>query len=314
MGCPQLNCEFARLEQEALLHISGPDALSFLQGQTTCDTRLIDREHALPGAYCTPQGRVVCDFLLCELGPDHFGLRLRRDIREESGKTFGKYIVFSKATLEAGRDDWLVFGAWGPGAAQALETVFGALPEQRYGVLSGDGFVLVRMDEEGQLYECYLEASRADCRERLTAATQPGSEEAWRARQVASGLARIEAATVGEHVPQTLNYDLTGHISFKKGCYTGQEVVARLHYRGKPKHRTYLADLPVDAACTPGSKVLDAVTGKVAGSIVNTASAGDGVRVLVEATAEGLANGLQLDDGDATPLRQAALPYPLGSD
>lgn len=309
-----MNCEFTRLEQEALLHISGPDALAFLQGQTTCDTRVIDRAHALPGAYCTPQGRVVCDFLLCELGPEHYGLRLRRDIREESGKTFGKYIVFSKATLEAGRDDWLLFGAWGPGAAGALENVFGALPEERYGVHSGDGFALVRMDGEGLLYECYLEASRGDYSERMAAAMQPGSEEAWRAQQVASGLARIEAATAGAHVPQTLNYDLTGHISFKKGCYTGQEVVARLHYRGKPKHRTYLADLPVDTACAVGDKVLDAVTGKAAGSIVNAASTGAGVRVLVEATAEGVANGLQLDDRDATPLLQATLPYSLGND
>lgn len=311
-GYIHLNCQFARLERDALLHISGPDALTFLQGQTTCDTRKIDREHALPGAYCTPQGRVVCDFLLCELGAEHYGLRLRRDIRGDSSRTFGKYIVFSKAELQDTRDDWLVVGVWGARATEALASVFGAVPGERFGARSGDGFVLVRLDEAGQLYECYLDASRgADYLEHMAGAMQAGSESEWQAQQITTGIARIEAATAEEHVPQTLNYDITGHVSFKKGCYTGQEVVARLHYRGKPKRRTYRADLPAGAACSAGCTVLDAVTGKPAGSIVNAAAAGDVIHVLVESTVDGLANGLQLDDGNGTPLVQAPLPYAL---
>jgi len=92
-----LNCNYALLEQEALLHIVGPDTLKFLQGQTTCDTREVDSEHATPGAFCTPQGRVICDFLICELAPEHFSLRMRREIRDNSATAFGKYIIFSKS-------------------------------------------------------------------------------------------------------------------------------------------------------------------------------------------------------------------------
>lgn len=310
-----LNCHYARLQQEALLHISGPDALTFLQGQTTCDTRVIDGEHALPGAYCTPQGRVVCDFLLCELGPEHYAMRLRRDIRAASSATFGKYIVFSKATLDENRDDWLALGVWGPDATRALDGVFGNAPAQRFGAQSGDGFVIVRTDDEGRQYECFFEESRAaGYLEKMAATMQPGNETAWRAQQIADGLARIEAHTVEEYVPQSLNYDITGHISFDKGCYTGQEVVARLHYRGTPKRRTYLAALPAETDCKAGDKVLDATTGKPVGSIVNAVVAENYTGVLVEATADGLANGLQLDDGSGTTLEPGTLPYALASD
>ncbi len=311
----RLNCHYARLEQEALLHISGPDTLTFLQGQTTCDTRLVDGGHALPGAYCTPQGRVVCDFLLLELGPEHYALRLRRDIRGSSSATFGKYIVFSKAELDEERDDWLVLGVWGPEATEALRSIFGGAPQERFDALSGDGFVLVRMDAEGRQYECFLDESSAPgYLDDMAATMQAGEQSGWRAAQITDGLARIEAATVEEHVPQSLNYDITGHVSFNKGCYTGQEVVARLHYRGKPKRRTYLAGLPADTPCNAGDKVVDAVTGKSAGSIVNVAATAGGTRVLVEATADGLANGLQLDDGSGIVLEPAALPYALDSD
>ena len=72
-----MNAHFAKLPGDALLHISGPDTLTFLQGQTTCDTRQVDAGHAVPGAYCTPQGRMVCDFLLAQLDDGHFGLRMR---------------------------------------------------------------------------------------------------------------------------------------------------------------------------------------------------------------------------------------------
>jgi folate-binding protein YgfZ len=310
-----LKCQFARLEQEALLHISGPDALTFLQGQTTCDTRTVDREHALPGAYCTPQGRVVCDFLLVELGDEHYALRLRRDIRAASSQTFGKYIVFSRATLDDSREDWAVTGVWGPDAMQALRAVFGGAPEQRFGALCGEGYVLVRADEEGHQYEVYLHESRAGhFHTAMSEAMQEGAEAEWQARQLDSGLARIEAATVEAHVPQTLNYDLTGHISFNKGCYTGQEVVARLHYRGKPKRRTHLAALPAGRPCAAGTRVLDATTGKATGSVVNVATAQGNTRVLVEATTDSLLNGLLLDDGNRTPLAPGTLPYSLQGD
>jgi folate-binding protein YgfZ len=307
-----LNCQFSSLEQEALLHIVGPDSLKFLQGQTSCDTRKVDPNHALPGIFCTPQGRVVCDFLLCELDEDHFSLRLRRDIRSSSSATFGKYIIFSKADLEDTREDWKSVGIWGPTSVQALTELFGEIPAERFGASAGDGYALVQLDETGQQFECYLHESSAErLLLRMGELMQAGTEPEWQALQIASGLARIESTTVEEFVPQTLNYDLTGHISFDKGCYTGQEVVARLHYLGKPKRRTYVAQLPAETTSTTGCPVFDASSGKNVGNIVNSCVVQGITHALVAATTAGAANGLRLEATSGDLLALGTLPYEL---
>jgi tRNA-modifying protein YgfZ len=306
-----LNCHYCPLEQDALLHITGPDALKFLQGQTTCDTRKVTPNRPVPGAFCTPQGRVVCDFLLCELGHEHFALRLRRGIRAGSSAAFGKYIIFSKAKLDAAREDWQPYAVWGPEAASALSQVFGALPGEHMGATCGEGFTLLQLDERGRQFECYLHESTGAARlARMGELMQAGAEADWQALQIANGIARIEPATVEKFVPQVLNYDLTGHISFNKGCYMGQEVVARLHYRGKPKRRTYVAELPLAEPCAAGAAVHDAASGESVGTIVNCCAAQGKTHALVAATEAGVANGLRLAAGGPL-LTLGQLPYAL---
>jgi folate-binding protein YgfZ len=310
-----LNCYYSPLEQEALLHITGPDTLKFLQGQTTCDTRRVDTHHAVPGAFCTPQGRVVCDFLLCELAAEHFALRMRRDIRANSATAFGKYIIFSKAKIDATSEDWLAVGVWGEDASKALADVFGELPTGRFGARCAGDFVLVQMDEAGQQFECFLQlATSGDHLTRLQVLMSERAESEWQARQITSGIARIEAATIGEFVPQVLNYDLTGHISFKKGCYTGQEVIARLHYRGKSKRRAYAAELPGQTSCAAGAELVDPVSGQNIGNVINCSHAQGKALALVAATAEGVEKGLRLGAIDGPSLTVLDLPYAVEAD
>ncbi len=302
-----MTCYYTTLPGEALLHISGPDTLTFLQGQTTCDTGPVDATRAASGAYCTPQGRVVCDFLLAQLGAEHFGLRMRRDIRAHAAAVFGKYIVFSKAEVDAEREDWAVAAVWGEGAAGALEAEFGGAPATPMDAISGEDFAIVRTAAGEESFEVFF----ADGGARLDGlAATAADEAAWQRLQIEAGIARIEAPTVETFVPQVLNYDLTGHISFTKGCYTGQEVVARLHYRGKSKRRCYRADLPGSAAAAPGAD-LYLPGGQAAGEMVNSVAAnGNGV-ALVTATEEALAQGLHLDDTDGPRLSLERPPYPL---
>lgn len=312
-----LSCYYAKLEKEALLHIEGPDALTFLQGQVTCDTRELTANTALPGLYCTVQGRVVCDFLLCTAAPDHLLLRMRRDIRTVAATLFAKYIVFSRAELDAQREDWQVSACWGPEAATALEQVFGTLPRERYASSSGEGFVLVQVDAKGQQFECYLHSSAAELESRLRERALTGSDTTWQAEQIASGIARVEAGTTGEYVPQPLNYDLTGHISFTKGCYTGQEVVARLHYRGKSKRRLYLADisageLPAGLQIQAGDPLYGEDNSRAIGNVINWVECESGEqRMLVTTTEAGLNTGLRLRDNKGPALHTSATPYPI---
>jgi len=305
-----VNCYYTLLEQEALLHITGPDTLKFLQGQTTCDTRKVDPQHALPGAFCTPQGRVVCDFLLCELAQEHFALRLRRDIRASSAAAFGKYIIFSKAKIDAAREDWIVIGVWGADASRALAEIFGELPAGRFGARCADDFVLVQTDELGEQFECFLQQSSSGAYlARMETLMSAGSESAWQALQITGGIARIEEATVGEFVPQVLNYDLTGHISFKKGCYTGQEVIARLHYRGKSKRRAYATELAGQIECKAGADLVDSASGQNIGNVINCCHVQNKTLALVATTAEGAGNGLRLGTIDGPPVTVLDLPY-----
>lgn len=302
---------YTPLEQEALLHIAGPDSLTFLQGQVTCDTRSLDAQQALVGAYCTPQGRMVCDFLLCQLGPEHFALRMRRDIRKDSAAIFGKYIIFSKAELDAQSDDWQVLGCWGPGAAGALRDIFDTVPDQHLGTRGGEGFLLVQLDEQGEQFECYLDKKmQAVALPQLDELLTLSVESAWQALDIRRGIGRVEAATSGEFIPQMLNYDLTGHVSFSKGCYTGQEVVARMHYRGKPKRRMYLASVDTNVDLAAGTPLYSGGEQSV-GNIVNNCVVDGATLSLVVATAEGVENGLLAGAANGPALLIGELPYSL---
>lgn len=307
-----MNCHFAPLAQEALLHITGPDTLKFLQGQVTCDTRKIDAGNALPGAFCTPQGRVVCDFLLFGIGPEHYALRMRRDIRAASSAAFGKYIIFSKAKLDASNEDWIPVALWGEDAASAVRELVGEAPAGLFGVSRSEGAIAIQTDAHGRQFECFLNATvSAALLAQLAERAHASTEAQWQAMQITAGIARIETATALEYVPQNLNYDLTGHISFKKGCYTGQEVVARLHYRGKPKRRCYLATSIAAADCPAGTALFAADSGQNIGNVVNWAATADGAVALVSTTAASAASGLLLGDANGPPLVLGQLPYTL---
>lgn len=315
-----MSCFYSPLQQEALLHIEGPDSLTFLQGQTTCDTRHVTATDSVQGAYCTPKGRVVCDFLLHELAKDHFALRLRRDIREHSAAVFGKYIVFSKAQLDS-NDNWQVTGIWGETAADALAQTFGSAPNGQMTAVTGDGFKLVQVDTQRQQFECYITSRKSSQLEILAGLATLSDEQSWQALQIDAGWGRICAATVEEFLPQVLNYDITGHVNFKKGCYTGQEVVARLHYRGKSKRRLYRVLLPENGhtlpAAAPGEPLFTKGTAQSIGNVVNSVTSPSEsdtqARALLVATAEAVASGLYLGDSAGEPMGDALtlleLPY-----
>lgn len=302
---------YSELRSEGLLHIKGPDTLKFLQGQTTCDTRKLVATQALPGAYCNPQGRVICDFLLAELAGEHVVLRMRRDIVETAASALGKYIMFSKAELDSGRDDWAVIACWGDGAGSVLKAMAGTLPGGKYSAVATEGCVVVRMADEEPRFEIYLNRQEhPEYLQTIQQAMQASDESAWRAWQIAQGNVRVEAAITGEFLPQLMNYDLTDHVSFNKGCYTGQEIVARLHYRGKPKQRTHLLELAGEHALPAGSKLFTPGHNNSTGTVLNSAVEDGKTLCLAAVNAQGISGGLQLEE-DGAKLTPLELPYAL---
>lgn len=307
-----MSAHYALLEREALLHLTGPDSLTFLQGQTTCDTRKVDSGTTVAGAYCTPQGRMVCDFQLGQVGEEHFLLRLRADIAEAAVSTFGKYIVFSKAELDPQRRDWQVVACWGDTVGEALREIIGGLPAGPNQAMAGEGYLLVQVDEAGTQFEAWLDmAQHGDHFETIQQHLEPGDSAAWEALQIRAGLGRVEGGTVEEFLPQMLNYDVVGHVAFDKGCYTGQEIVARLHYRGKAKRRMYLAEssqLPP----LPAGTALSAIGSESnAGTVVNSVASEGAALYLVSATESAAAAGLSAIGDASHQLYVGSLPYSI---
>ncbi|MEH6570771.1 MAG: hypothetical protein V7709_16950 [Halioglobus sp.] len=311
-----LDAHYSKLEQDGLLLIQGPDSLNFLQGQTTCDTSKIDGEHALLGAYCNPQGRMCCDFLLVGIGEDQFALRMRKDIISSSAAVFGKYIIFSKATLNSDNSEWHVFAFWGKDVREALSTIVPTMPVAKLAAVTEDSYTLVQIDEAGSQYECYINVNApADIVEKFHAIAPRAQEEHWHALQIKAGIGRIENNTSEAFIPQMLNYDITGHVNFKKGCYTGQEVVARMHYRGKPKRRAYVASLPGAEITDAGTALFSGESAQSVGNIVNSAHDASGkTMVLIVSTVPGIENGLHLGGPNGQQLEVGQLPYSIEKD
>ena len=309
------------MPQRGALLIRGPDTHTFLQGQTTCDLDLLTPQRALNGAYCTAQGRLLCDFRVLGVDADSWLLCMHRGICDSSAATFGKYIVFSKAEISNASEDWCSFAVWGERLAGELGLETGA--QNR--VFELDGAWWVQTDEAAQRYEALVPAARAQAfSDTLAGVLQPAEEAQWQLAEINAGLGHLEPATVDMFIPQMLNYQLTGHISFNKGCYTGQEVVARMHYRGKLKRPMYLARVTVDhamdvgaaAAGTPaaGTPLYKPGSEQSIGNVVNCVADGAYWRLLAVVTSAALDAGVHLAAPGGPLLEFLDLPYPLPTD
>ena len=307
------------LSHYGMLEVRGPEAEKFLQGQITCSATAVTPELSSPGAYCTAKGRVVASFQLLRPQSDLFLLRMHGDLLDIAARTFGKYIVFSKAKL-AIAEPIVGIGLHGPLIGSVLRELIGALPAQQNGTVSyGDG-LLWQCDSVGTQYEFWGPAAAAGalwshCAPRCAAI---GSRY-WRWLQIRSGTAEICAATSEMFLPHMLNYHATGAINFKKGCYTGQEIVARTHYRGQVKRHLLRAAL-TGSAPAAGSDIADS-SGKIVGNVVDSvavsAETAELLAVVAAATSDNTAPEHKsaeaptiLRSGGAE-LRPLALPYAI---
>ena len=279
---------FTRLPDYGLLRLEGERAREFLHGQATCDLLEAEAAALIGGACCTPKGRVVANFLLFAdaQAPPRLHLRLRASMREPLSDFLQVYAKFSRTRLEIA--DWLGLGVAGSALA-ALNPPPPGRCEWR-----GEA-ALLRLDETR--LECWGPAAAVEA----LAAEMPATldEADWALLGVRAGRADLRPEGGEKYLPQMLNMDALGEVSFDKGCYTGQEVVARAQHRGAVKRRMYR----LDCAAAPGAAV--EAGGKSVGEVV-AGGGGECLAVLSRAEAEGAA--LRVAGADATPL---ALPYAL---
>lgn len=307
--------QISPLSQYSFLAIEGPDSSKFLQGQTTCDWRAISTEQASLGSYCSIKGRMVISFLAGMASPESALLRLHADTADNGRDTLGKYIVFSKAKIRNAGAERVAIGINGKMARQRLMTVFDTLPSQAMAQVSSDKGIIVQLDDAGERFEYWgLCAQAIALWQQLSSTAEVCSANYWEALNIGAGIGEVCANSQDMFIPQMLNYQVIGGVSFSKGCYTGQEVVARMQYRGKLKRRLYKAEVAGLARDYPaGTELYSGDNGQSIGNLVSMVNGDTSSTLLAVLTAEAVTDGnIHFADSSAV-LSIKELPYPVPS-
>ncbi|WP_065308652.1 YgfZ/GcvT domain-containing protein [Janthinobacterium psychrotolerans] len=313
----------APITDQGLIAVNGDDAASFLHAQLTNDVQHLNQEQVRLAGYCTPKGRLLASFLMWRNATTIY-LQLSRGIQAPIQKRLQMFVLRAKATLhDASVDETsqVILGLGGKHAAAALSPRFDSLPATPFSKIESNAGTLLRVaDAFGQpRYQWLTSATNAEAVwPQLVAKLAKGGNNAWQLSEIHAGVPQITLPTQEQFVPQMVNFELLGGVNFKKGCYPGQEIVARSQYLGKLKRRTTLVSIDSEDA-QPGAELF-AVSDpqQPCGMIVNAAPNGaGGVDALVEmklaAIEEGAASAgaVRLGSGEGAALRFLAMPYVL---
>jgi folate-binding protein YgfZ len=298
-----------------LIAVSGEDAPGFLHNQLTNDVEHLDSNEARLAGYCSPKGRLQATFLIWR-NADSVFLQLPRELQGALQKRLSMFVLRAKAKLSDASAGQVVLGLGGAAAQAALREHVDALPDLPYGKIDHPLGTLIRVADAfgAPRYEWLMTPSNAAAvMPALRATLALGGNQAWNLSSIHAGVPQITLKTQEQFVPQMVNFELLGGVNFKKGCYPGQEIVARSQYLGKLKRRAALVTI-ANAAAQAGDEVF-AVSdpGQPCGMVVNAAPNGaGGVDALVEMKLAALETGdIRLGSADGAPLVFQAMPYPL---
>jgi folate-binding protein YgfZ len=222
-----------------LLQVQSTDNLKFLQGQFTCDVKEVTPQQWRYGALCTHQGRVIANFLLLQAADNQHILRVSTDTLGALQETLNKFAPFYRATLSNRVNDFVLLGLQGPQAAALTRQVFQQVPDVGNVVQTVTiSATIVCLAE--QRFECWIKnEALVGLWPQLVAQAKPTGCAYWQLLNIRAGLGEVRQSTIEAWTPHMLNLQSIGAISFKKGCYTGQEIVARTEYRGHQKRAMY---------------------------------------------------------------------------
>lgn len=312
----------AELPSWVSIAVAGQDAAGFLQGQLTCDVRRLSDERSLPAAACNAEGRVIACLRLCRRGDVHC-LFMPAAGAAELVANLRRYVLRARVAIDDRTVGRLLLGLSGPGAPAALRVLLGGAPLAPDGVLHAAGATVLALPG---LHPRYLlaapEGGAAALRETLATTARPVGPAVWDLLDIRAGLPSLSPVHRGAFLPQMLNLDLSGAVSFEKGCYVGQEVIAALQDRGRLARRLHRAHLPGGAPPRPGDPVIAhsaaGAPGREAGQVVMAAPAPEGGQELLavlrvaDVEAGGGAARLTLAGDPGRTLRLLPLPPEAG--
>ncbi len=300
------------LSHQGLISVAGADATAFLQGQLTNDLKNISPQSSQLNAYCSPKGRVLASFRLFQRD-DVYLMELPFEVLASTLQRLRMFVLRSQVVLSDASDEYCRIGVSGPDAGEWLAGLFGDCPPNVDDVRQSGAITLVRIPGPLPRYELHgPTTAMIEAWEKLAKTARTVGYQAWEDLDIISGLPTVTLAIMDTFVPQMLNLHALNGVSFKKGCYPGQEIVARTQYLGKLKRRLYHLHYTGKQPITAGDEILgEGETTQGVGKVVNAAfSAIGGQDILAVLQDTALESPLWLSGHDS-PLKVCELPYSL---
>lgn len=302
---------FCPLSHEGVLAVRGSDAAKFLQGQLTCNLNYLNDTQASLGARCTQKGRMQSSFRILLQG-DGVLLAMATELLEPQLADLKKYAVFSKSKLTDESAAWVRFGV--VNGDQALNSLGLELPAQTDSVARTEQWIAIRVSPARA--ELWVPAESVESvHSQLSAQLKQAGLNEWLLGQIRAGIGQVMPQTRELFIPQMLNLQAVGGVSFKKGCYTGQEIVARMQYLGKLKRRLYRLSLDATQVPDPGTPLFSPSHSNSIGEVVIAAKADQVIELLAVLQAEAAESGnVHIGTLEGPGLQLLELPYSLDRD
>ena len=303
------------LSHQGLISVDGEDASDFLQGQLTNDIRDVSEQHSQMSAYCTHKGRMLANFRIFKR-ENSFYLRLPQALVESTLKRISMFVLMSKVSIKDARNALVRIGVSGPDADDQLRGLISNIPKEVDDTTQADGYTIIKCAGPLPRYEIYGElAPMTKLWQHLDVHGAPIGAGAWETLDIEAGIPTVYPETSEAFVPQMTNMQVINGVSFQKGCYTGQEVVARMQYLGKLKRRMFKLKINTNDAVNPGDKLFrqGSSSGQGTGQIVSAQPDSNGgyVALAVVDIADAESGELQLHDENGPTITVDDLPYTI---
>jgi folate-binding protein YgfZ len=271
--------KFIVLNKTSTIKVEGTDRIQFLQGQLTQDISLISQDKALYAGFCNPKGRMLA-FMLCYVVDNSIHIQLHNSIKESILKKLKMYVLRSKVSINLLEETFTSVGLM---RSKVLAENNIKVPKNHLDIIQCQDVMIMRIGQDGERYQLMGEATKVSAFIKLNfSAYSTMSLDEWNNLNILDGIPDIYPTTQEAFIPQSINLDLIEGINFKKGCYTGQEIVARTHYLGKVKRRMFRAYIKSLKDLTPGDQILDKNDEEVGQLVRSAKENNDKTNLLIE--------------------------------
>jgi len=304
----------ADLSDFSLIRARGDDTQNFLNGQLSNDIRQLDATHSQLASWCSPKGRMLVIFRLFRRGSDAL-LQLPATLIEDTLKRLHMFVMRAKVTLESVEAELVSIGLSGPDAKKILTDAAGFAPSGDNACETREDVTIISLPGPHPRYEIIAPTAAAEkLWGSLKSKATPVGPGVWAWLDIMAGIPSVHPGTSEEFVPQMANLEAVGGVNFKKGCYPGQEIVARMQYLGRLKQRMYRAHVKSETAPRTGDAIFAPdFPGQSAGMVVDAQPSPDGGYDLLAVIQIGSAAAGELHFGSETGPRLSLHPLPYAT-